>query len=79
MIIFLRLRVRIRETDHFFPDFIEYRKQLLFFRVRINTKVFLKYRRISNSFNFVKILTITEDINKRVFLPNFFQKSLQFK
>ena len=63
--------VRIRETNHFFPDFIKYRKQLLFFRVRIDAKVFLKY--------FEKILKITKDINKRVFLTKFFQKFLQWK
>ena len=62
---FFSVKVRIRETDHFFLDFVEYWKQWLYFRVRINTEVFIKY--------FEKILTITKDINKRVFLTIFFK------
>ena len=38
-----QFKVRIRETHIFFHDFMEYRKQLLYSRVRTNSKVFIKY------------------------------------
>ena len=54
-----------------FSDFMEYRKQSLYFRVHINTELLIKY--------FGKILTITKDISKKVFLTKCFQKFLQCK